>query len=193
MSMTPTDILQAAADERPDLIEKVAQAMFVLERISPEYAKELADDIVEITTYTHEKLSASASSLALGAAGALGIGLAGSVASDLYDAAKRGLTKGRNFNRMMASTPDLKNFDKKDLQNSFNTIHRFAPEMTADPILAANLVRGLAVSPENSVGFVKELLTSRKNLADSKGRQYSMGPLNPISSLMEEPRAGGRH
>lgn len=89
--MTPAEILSSAAEARPDLIEKVATAMFVLERTAPEYAAELAADIEEITTYTTEKIAAApatAKAVALGAAGALGMGLAASVATNLYDVAK---------------------------------------------------------------------------------------------------------
>ena len=194
--MTPSEILSAAGEARPDLIEKVAKALYVLERTSPEYAAELASDIEEITAYSTEKVAAAGGSslspagVAIGLGTALGVGLAGAVAVDLYDAAKRGLTKGRNYNRMMSNNPDLKAFDQKDLKRSFDTIHRYAPEMTADPSLAANLVKGLAVSPENVVGNVNELLKARKALADSKGATFRMGSLQPVHFGDEEPKKG---
>lgn len=93
---------------------------------------------------------------------------------------------------MMVASPDLKHYDKTELKRSFDTIHRYAPEMTADPMVSTQLVRGLIASPENAVGFVKELLQSRKNLADSKGGQYKMGPLQPIHTGDDAPKAGGK-
>ena len=184
--MTSEELLAAAYQANPEFIEKTANALFVLEKWEPEFAAELAADINTITTITMEKSAMDWKAVgntamgmggkaALGLGGAIGIGLAGAVAGDLYDAAKRGLTKGSNLKRILDSNPELRRGDKKTLMNSFNTLHRYAPEFTADPMLGGQLLNRMVELPQDQVNLVKDLLTSRKTLVEAKKNQFSMG------------------
>jgi hypothetical protein len=179
--MNPSEILTAAAEAKPELIEKVAMALFALEHIDPDFASELAGDIKSITEHTVEKTAADMSgglkAFTAAAGGALAVGLAGAVATDLYDAAKRGLTKGLNYKRILDANPDLKkNYDGKDLKNAYGTFHRYAPEFTADPNLGGQILRAMAEIPANQKALVDDLLKARSNLRTSKEKQFKLGP-----------------
>ena len=96
-------------------------------------------------------------------AGAIGL----SIASDLYGAARRGFTKSRNLKKIMEYDPSLKELDKKRLQSSFSTLHRFSPELTSDPLLGASILRELSNMPAgNESQYVKDLIGMQKNLTD---------------------------
>lgn len=172
--MQSTQILQAAHTARPDLIEKVATAVALLGAFDREYEKELVAELKYIADYTSEKVAAAdwgKFTMALG--GSLAAGLGATMATDLYDAAKRGLTKGRNFKRVMDANPELKQFDNKVLRSSFDTLHRYTPEFTADPILGGALMGAIVASPANAVAIVKDFVGARKNLLEAKHKQYS--------------------
>jgi hypothetical protein len=174
-------MVKAAADARPDLMNKAAVAMMLLEKESPEFAADLAAEFNLIATSTVEKVAASGpsgmSGYAKGVAGLLGSALAGAVATDLYDAAKRGLTKGKNFNRIMDMNPDLKRYDKGDLKKSYDTLHMYAPEFTADPNMGGQVLHRLVELPQDQHNMIKELINARKNLRDVKRGQFSSGSM----------------
>jgi len=194
--MTSEELLAAAYQANPEYIEKTANALFVLEQWEPEFAAELAADINAITTITMEKSAMDWKAVgntamgmggkaALGLGGAIGIGLAGAVAGDLYDAARRGLTKGSNLRRILEANPELKKGDKKVLMSSFSTLHRYAPEFTADPMLGGQLLNRMIELPQDQVNLVKDLLTSRKTLGEAKRNQFSLGKPEFKSSLAD--------
>ena len=180
--MDHVEILNAANEARPDLVEKTAQALSILDKLAPEFVPEVISDFNEITGVTQEKIASAGSAnmkgFALGAAGLAVSGLGAAVASDLYDAAKRGLSKGSNFRRIIAANPDLleKN-QNQDVVKAFNTLHRFAPEFTSDPNLGGQLLSAMTQIPENQVGIIKDMITARKNLRDTKTKQFGPGPL----------------
>lgn len=197
-----SEILKAAGEAEPELIEKVAKALFVLEHIHPDFAADLTAELDSITEYTHEKVSADAFGGIKPWAGAVGgmiaAGLAGAVATDLYDAAKRGLTKGMNYKRILEMNPDIKkNYDQKDLKKTFDTLHRYAPDFTADPNLGGQILRAMAEIPQDQHQLVKDLINSRKNLRDTKKGQFSMGVAGtayvPHSALAERERRERAH
>jgi hypothetical protein len=176
--MTAQELLAAAYEANPELVEKTANALFVLEKWEPEFAKELADDISTITNVTMEKsagLSDMAGKAAIGLASGIGVGIAGAVAGDMYDAAKRGLTKGTNLRRILVNNPELQRGDKKALINSFNTLHRYAPEFTADPMLGGQVLSRMIELPNDQLNLVKDLLSSRKVLVEAKKNQFTLG------------------
>jgi hypothetical protein len=103
------------------------------------------------------------------------------MATDLYDAAKRGLTKGKNYRAIMQSNPELKGLDKARLTNTYNTIHMYAPEFTADPIMGGSLLKSVYdAGPGMDHVMVRELIGSRKNLQDTKHNQFRMGPMPTV-------------
>lgn len=176
--MNSSELLAAAYKANPEYIEKTANALVVLEQWEPEFAAELMSDINTITSITLEKTAGFgelAGKAALGIAGGVGLGVAGAVAGDLYDASKRALTKGTNLRRIMINNPELQRADKKALISSFNTLHRYAPDFTADPMLGGQLLTKMVELPHDQYNLVKEMLGARKTLGDSKRNQFSLG------------------
>ena len=176
--MTAQELLAEAYKAKPELIEKTSNAIFVLEQWVPEFARELMDDITTITNVTMQKTASIgeiAGKAAIGVGTAVGVGLASAVAGDLYDAARRGLTKGTNLKRILVNNPELQRGDRKALINSFNTLHRYAPEFTADPMLGGQVLNRMIELPHDQLNIVKDLLSSRKTLVESKKNQFSIG------------------
>lgn len=109
---------------------------------------------------------------AVGAAAAGGIALA--LAGDLYDAAKRGITKGRDYKAMMDSNPHLQELPAAEVQKAFSVLHRFNPEFASDPTVAGAWVhrqaRVGAMDPTQYADMpgLKNLVDSRKNIADTR-------------------------
>jgi hypothetical protein len=97
------------------------------------------------------------------------------MATDLYDTAKRGLNKGRNFRHIMLANPELKKTDKERLHNAYDALHRYAPEFTADPMVGGSLLKSVIDLPGNEHTVIKDLINARKNLLDSKRSQYQPG------------------
>lgn len=98
-------------------------------------------------------------------------GIAMALAGDMYDAAKRGITKTRNYKQMMNANPDLRELPAKSVQKAFSVLHRFNPEFSSDPTVAGAWVKRQATFGEDSFGDVnqmKQLIDSRKSLSDVK-------------------------
>lgn len=180
--MTTEDILLAAGEACPDLMEKVAEAIVHLEETDKQAATELLGEIDAIVNYASVKTASAAPSTLLQSAksgalvvgGMLGAGLAAAVATDLYDAAKRGLTKSTNFKRVMEANPDLrKSVDKDRLRQSFDAVHRYAPEMTADPLVGGAILKSVAELPGNEFTSIKAVIDARKSLQEAKHKGYS--------------------
>jgi hypothetical protein len=97
-------------------------------------------------------------------------GIAYSLAGDMYDAAKRGITKSRDYKAMLKENPDLHEMPAKDIQKAFSTLHRFNPEFAGDPMVAGSFVRQRANLPggEFDAQMLTSLVGSHKNLADTK-------------------------
>jgi hypothetical protein len=208
--MNSTDFLKLASLVKPELIEKTAKALAALELVSPEHANELKaemDAIIARPLQLMEKNAGAASAIAsaygkvpqgvktvavLGVGSALA-GLGSSIATDLYDAARRKFTSGRNFKRIMDANPELsKGFDKKQLKATFDTLHRYAPDFTADALMGGSLLSAMAQVPGNEKNFIVELINSRKNLADAKSKQYSPAhfPLKDVKDLYQGKKTG---
>jgi hypothetical protein len=115
-----------------------------------------------------------------GAAGAVGgtalTGMAMSLAGDLYDVAKRGITKSYNFKNMMKENPDLKDLKPKEVQNAFAALHKFNPEFAGDPTVAGSFVRRQASLGEFDLKQLTDLVGARKNLTDAKKLQAISRP-----------------
>lgn len=145
---------------------------------SPKAAEELqkeANDMGKWTQFAQRNPFAAKALGAVGggAAGVAGAALAGiaySLAGDMYDSVKRGLTKSRDYKNMMQDNPDLKQLDPRQVQRAFSVLHKFNPEFASDPIVAGSFVRRAATF-EGDVGFtapreLKELIDARKSLGD---------------------------
>ncbi len=107
-----------------------------------------------------------------GAVGAAAVGgIAMALAGDMYEAAKRGLTKTRNYKAMMAANPNLRELPAKDVQKAFSVLHRFNPEFSSEPSVAGAWVKRQAVFGEDGLGSMQELkglIDTRKGVADAK-------------------------
>ncbi len=108
------------------------------------------------------------------AATALG-GVALMLAGDATDSLRRGITKTRNYKRMLSSNPDLKEKPANQVQAIFSTLHRFNPDFSGDPVVAGSFVRqhvDLAQGEEGSgaVGLdaLKSIVDARKGLNESR-------------------------
>lgn len=182
--MNQKELLAAANTARPDLMQKTAQAVALLERLAPEFLQDVREDIQSITDVTMEKMAdvpngllSKTKGIGYSMAAAGGIGLASAIATDLYDAARRGLTKGTNWKRIMDANPGLKN-DVRDparLKPAFNMLHRYAPDFTADPMLGGALLKSLADMPSgNEHTLISNLLGARNNLRSIKNHQFEL-------------------
>lgn len=117
---------------------------------------------------------AAAKGLGHGAAmvgGAVAAGIAYALAGDMYDAAKRGITKTRNYQAMISQNPDLKQMPAKQVQQAFSVLHHFNPDFASDPTVAGAWVKRQATFGEDAFGNSQELgqlISSRKNLNDAR-------------------------
>lgn len=165
-----SELLEKVAEVRPDaysLLEKAAEEL----EGTPFYDELVADtqtilkraSAMDVARRAGQALKGPATWLAGAAGGALALSAAG----DLYDAAKRGLTKGRNFSTMMKSNPDLADADPAQVKSVFSTLHRFNPEFSADPNVAGAFVRqGLSYGTD--LDTVGKLTQTRKNVQDAR-------------------------
>jgi hypothetical protein len=170
-SMTMMEKVAEVAPEKYDFMVKTAAEV----RESPfrdEIVEEL-DGILKKAGTGWDSFMGGAKTMGLGvlgtAAGGIGLALAG----DLYDATRRGITKGRDYKRMLASNPDLKEKPSAQVQAIFSTLHRFNPDFASDPVVSGSFVRNhvdLAGEGAGAVGLdsLKNLVDARKNLGESK-------------------------
>lgn len=108
---------------------------------------------------------------AAGVGGAVAAGIAYSLAGDMYEAAKRGITKSRDYRNMLDNNPDLKQMPAKNVQKAFSVLHKLNPEFAAEPTIAGAWVKRQATYGEDSFGDanqLKQLIDSRKGLAETK-------------------------
>jgi hypothetical protein len=83
-----------------------------------------------------------------------------------------GATKSRDFNGMIEANPELKHLDRVKVQRAFNTLRRFAPEMSADPLVAGTWVKRTAEYDMIDHKSVGELINASKSLR-APGGEFS--------------------
>jgi hypothetical protein len=107
---------------------------------------------------------------AAGIGGVVAAGVAASLAGDMYDALKRGITKGRDYRSMMAENPDLSDLDAKHVQKAFSVLHKFNPDFAGDPTVAGNFVRQQATLENQAFDTrqLSEIIGSRAHLTNLK-------------------------
>lgn len=116
---------------------------------------------------------AGSHALALGGVAATGVAMA--LAGDVLDAARRGLSKSKNYKNMLENNPDLKRKPAASVQKIFSTLHRFNPAFSGDPLVAGSFVRdnlNLGTSDELGVNLntVNNLVGSYKSIRESATR-----------------------
>lgn len=164
--MTRIELVVLAGRAEPDLMVKSAVAMQELESVSGEFwadtMKEMQEILDHASAQTKEaSVGAWAGSAAksvgrglgdVALAGAKGVGatiVAGlglAVATDLYNASRRGLTSGRNWKRMMQSNPTLKDHPPAEVRRAFKMVQQHAPDVASDPMAAGALVYNVVSS-----------------------------------------------
>lgn len=107
--------------------------------------------------------------VAKGTAAAMGImtagGIAMALAGDLYESAKRGLTRGRDYKNMLEANPDLtKPSNTAKVKASFSTLHRFNPDFAKDPNVAGQYVRNSIEIPGSELASAKDLVKARADM-----------------------------
>lgn len=180
--MTADKLISLAEKSAPAVMAKTAQVVQMLERLAPDFVPDVISDFKIVTDHTTEKVAGlKDSALGLGKeyGAKAGLALAGAlgtaIAADLYDAARRGLTKGMAYNRIMKANPNLKSRveDPSRIKPSFDALHRYAPEFMADPIMGGALLVQMANQmPGNEHVMLDGLISNRKNYLETKNRQF---------------------
>lgn len=174
-------VLESAREEKPELVEKIAQVMTLTERLDPMSLADTIDEMQTIVSYASEKVAAASDvvkefgkDVGRAFAGSAATALLASLSTDLYDAARRGLTKGRNFSRVMAANPDLKEFpDQAKLRANFSALHRYLPEFTADPLVGGAMLKNLVESDQQAAPrIIQDMLSGKKSLLESRKTQF---------------------
>lgn len=160
------------------LMQKVAEAapdkyQFLVETAPEVRDSPFRDEIVDRLGAMLEKAASMAGfgRAATGIGMAVGVGMANSLAGDMFDAVKRGLTKSRDYKAMLKENPDLHEHPAHSIQRVFNTLHRFNPEFASDPVVAGSFVRRQVQLADFDPQMLTNLVSSRKNLADTKKLQ----------------------
>lgn len=200
--MTPYELEELARQTSPALMKKTAALVAVSELpgFDPFFRDRLKEDISETFGTTSNEFNevmhskgitkhADIGNAVYGTAVATLAAVGAAAANDVYNIAKRGLTRGTNFKRMMVQSPELAHqYDHKTIQQSFDAIHRFAPEITADPTLAAAAVGQMAGSdPAYKLNIAKQIGEIQKN----QGQQLGYGGIKAdFSRVRSEPHTG---
>jgi hypothetical protein len=167
--MTRTgQLFEKIAQVRPDVFEYIQETQDEV-RKSP-FRDEIVgriDGILKTAGFGE-----MAGKAALGAGLAVGAGIAHSLAGDIYDSLKRGITKGRNYQAMMSANRDLGEHPAEKVHQVFGTLHTFNPEFAGDPHVAGSFVRQqLTLAGEHGqvdLHSLTNLVAARKNITDTR-------------------------
>lgn len=182
--MNTESLLKLANAVSPEKVQETADLLEELISLGGFEYEDALKEINETLSVSMEKISSPGSLLSKipsavsGYGKTVGAGLVGSiaaaVATDLYDAAKRGMSKGNDFRTIMKANPELADqYDLKELKSKFDTLHKFAPEFAGDPNLGGDMLKQVMELPHNQMNYIKDLVATRKNLRDIKKGQFS--------------------
>ena len=168
-------LLMAISDQEPVMMAKIATAMRMAEQVDPYFAEDAAREMSQVLEYTTEKVASGWGDFGRNIGAYAASGLVGSVATDLYDIAKRKLTESGNYKNMLElKHPGLESHSPEHVRRAFDTVHKFAPEITSDPSTTSSVVNLLLQNPDNQFNVLKELINSRNNLRNARKSQFSM-------------------
>lgn len=208
--MNTADAIRLAAEAAPETMSKVAAALRELDRSNSLFTEEVTRDFQKIAAAFGERVKTAGvfsdikkafpgvianTAVGVGAtmAGAAGIALA----SDLWSRAKRGLTKERNWKAIMAANPEIKTkfeHEPKKVRMAFDTLHRFAPDIAADPLAGGALLYNLSHSSEGThIQHVRQAIDAQKakNESGSNWLWGGRGPTQMGNSMPFSPSKGG--
>lgn len=119
-------------------------------------------------------------------AGAAAAGVAMSLGGDMYEAVKRGLTKGRHYKNMLEANPELRaKGNLPFVKRHFNTLHKFNPEYASDPHVAGSYIKGNIDLESDDIGAIHNLVKARREI--QQARQMPQGPAG-LHSMMQMPK-----
>lgn len=192
--MTHEDLLKEVGEFQPEVMAKTAQVIALSDKIAPEFTRDIFRDFEVILGTVQEKTASptleTAKKVGIALGSTVAAGIMSAVATDLYDAARRGLSKSRNFKRIMDANPSLKReVDGKKLTMAFNAIHRFAPDFTADPMVGGALLRNVAELPEMSFKTMQDIISTQSNINNAKSKHFQeVSKLAPLMLKSDGPQ-----
>jgi len=111
-------------------------------------------------------------------AGGVVAGPAAQAGVHAVDTAVQEAMKRHRFNKMVEAHPELADdgqYDNTMVQRAWNTMHRFAPEMAADPLVAGTFVKRVSDAELIDHKTVSELIKARKDMSRPLGQQAAGG------------------
>lgn len=187
--MTHADVLRIAGEAAPELMEKTAALLRETEEVSPAHAAQTVAELRAVTSSVIEKVKESGvgrqmlSALKSAPAKAVGgvatavlAGLGVAAATDLYNAARRGINSGTNWKRMIEANPRLRDHPLADVRANFDSIQKTAPELAANPLACGAAVEQLVSSPGMQYHtLLTNMAESQKKLVDAQYKLPSAG------------------
>lgn len=96
--------------------------------------------------------------------------------------------KAHAYLAMMRHNPGLKEYDSRQIQAAFNTLHRFNPEYAVDPLVSGSFVQQVLESERVPLQTVNELVRARQSLSGSGKKRSVVDPaLARYAERPEEP------
>lgn len=188
-------LVKLAHESAPKLMEKTAYFLQLLERLDPPGAEMAFQEMREIIDHADGKAKTAGFTdwakdvgAKAGTSATVGVltGLGLSVATDLYNSARRGLTSGRNWKRMLESNPRLReDHSVAEVRKAFNMLQRHAPDVASDPLAAGAFVHnvlGVGDMPGVMHKQLSDMVKAQKEKAESRYTPFKDGPKVTLQS-----------
>lgn len=181
------NLMSKVAEERPDVVDYMLRTRD--EVLNSPYRDEILGEIQTLVKEAEVDwkgvAKSTAKNLGSGAAlfgGALATAIAADLASDLYHAIKSGLSRSKNFKNMVATNPDLKKHNPKDVKAIFDTLHHVAPELASNPTIAGSFVKNqLDYAGGIDVQTLQSLSSTEKNVNQARGLRLDTGIASAVA------------
>ena len=110
-----------------------------------------------------------AKGLAIGGGSALGV-LGANVGVTALQDLKRDLEKAKHYKAMLDNNPELKGqgVNSKMVQRHFNTLHKFNPEYSTDPMVAGTYVSNSIEMARPNIDVINNLVRARKDIIGAR-------------------------
>jgi hypothetical protein len=107
----------------------------------------------------------------LGGAG-LGVGIVGGLygAEKAIGAIYRAASYKKDFENMMSFAPEIKKFDKEQVKARFDTLRKFNPKMSRDPLVASSWIKQTIEYPVVTPATLKDVTEREQPLVSAVGR-----------------------
>jgi len=84
---------------------------------------------------------------------------------------------GRNFESMMENTPTLKREDPSLVKSRFDTLQRFAPTVTRDPLMAGSIVKHWIEFPSVTADALKSVTSLERDVRKDPNLLNALGSM----------------